>query len=523
MSEPEKHELMDLPMFGSERPTGGRRAGRVRGGFRLPGEPEPAGRVPAAPPLVSRVVPIRPALPASAFGSASPSVDGVDWAEVARFRGDVAKRLPGRVGGGASDRAEEEAAGWSVIRQLLEEDTASSVARTGELRSPEAQEALAQAIFDSVFRLGRLQPLVDDPAIENILVYGCDRVVVEYADGSMRQLPPVADSDADLVGFIAFVASRADNPRSFTPAHPSLNLTLADGSRLAASLETGRVSLVIRRHRIRRVTLADLVEWGSLSEVMADFLRAAVRARKSIVVSGAQGAGKTTLVRALCAEIPRMEIVGTFESERELFLPEIEGQHAVVFDWEMRAGSGERAEDGSLAGRRTTGSQVTSSFRFRADRQIVGEVLGAEAMDMIKVMESGTGSISTTHAANARLAVHKLITCAMEAGPHVSHDLVSAKLAATLDLVVQMHSEVTPIDDFGQVAQKRRYVSEIVEVTPGEWPRGISFTTVFRRLPGQPGVADTRPDSIWDDLVAAGLDEVGFEREAAEHHTGGLR
>ena len=78
------------------------------------------------------------------------------------------------------------------------------------------------------------------------------------------------------------------------------------------------------------------------------------------------------------------------------------------------------------------------------------------------------------------------------------------QLAATLDLVVQMHSEVTPIDDFGQVAQKRRYVSEIVEVTPGEWPRGISFTTVFRRLPGRPGVADTRPDSIWDDLVAAG-------------------
>lgn len=513
MSELEERELMDLPMFGSDKPAGGRRPGRVRGGFRVPGEPESA-----APAPVSRVVPIRPE-----YATAAQPAGDVDWAEVARFRGDVAKRLPGRVGGGVADRSEEEAAGWAVIRQVLEEDTATSVARTGELRSPEAQEALAQAIFDSVFRLGRLQPLVDDPRVENILVYGCDRVVVEYADGSMRQLPPVADSDADLVGFIAFVASRADNPRSFTPAHPSLNLTLADGSRLAASLETGRVSLVIRRHRIRRVTLADLVEWGSLSEVMADFLRAAVRARKSIVVSGAQGAGKTTLVRALCAEIPRMEIVGTFESERELFLPEIDGQHAVVFDWEMRAGSGERSEDGSLAGQRTTGSQVTSSFRFRADRQIVGEVLGAEAMDMIKVMESGTGSISTTHAANARLAVHKLITCAMEAGPHVSHDLVSAKLAATLDLVVQMHSEVTPIDDFGQVAQKRRYVAEIVEVTPGEWPRGIAFTTVFRRLPGRCGVADTRPDSIWDDLVAAGLDEVGFEREAAEHHTGGLR
>ncbi|MBI5027336.1 MAG: Flp pilus assembly complex ATPase component TadA, partial [Actinobacteria bacterium] len=329
-------------MFDSQRPAPVRRPGRVRGGFRVPDEPTSDTYV-----VPSRVVPIRAATSGSVFGSASPAVDGVDWTEVARFRGEVAKRLPGRVGGVAS-REREEAEGWAVIRQLLDEDSAATLARSGEIRTTDAQQRLAQAIFDSVFRLGRLQPLVDDPRVENILVYGCDRVVVEYADGSMLQLPPVADSDADLIDFVAFVASRADNPRSFTPAHPSLNLTLADGSRLAASLETGRVSLVIRRHRIRRVTLADLVEWGSLSDVMADFLRAAVRARKSIVVSGAQGAGKTTLVRALCAEIPRMEIVGTFESERELFLPDIEGQHAVVFDWEMRAGSGERAEDGSL-------------------------------------------------------------------------------------------------------------------------------------------------------------------------------
>ena len=118
MSEPEhEDDLLGLPMFDSQRPAPVRRPGRVRGGFRVPDEP--TSDTPAVP---SRVVPIRPAPSGSVFGSASPAVDGVDWTEVARFRGEVAKRLPGRVGGVAS-REREEAEGWSVIRQLLDEDT----------------------------------------------------------------------------------------------------------------------------------------------------------------------------------------------------------------------------------------------------------------------------------------------------------------------------------------------------------------------------------------------------------------
>ncbi|MCA0251356.1 MAG: Flp pilus assembly complex ATPase component TadA [Actinobacteria bacterium] len=492
----------ELPMYA------GRRPGRVRSNYRHPDE---AGGMPEA------LAPAGEVIPAGASADPPRPVGPVDWKEVARLRGEVARRLADRLVQIAG-QVEEEAEGWTVIRELLAKELKTNVTLRAIAPGEAEEEALAQAIFDSTFGLGRLQPLVDDHRVENILVVGHERVVVEHSDGSMHQMPAVADSDAELVDSIRFIAGRSDNPRSFTPSHPFLNLTLSDGSRLAASLETGRPSLVIRRHRIRKVTLNDLVEWGTISEVMADFLSAAVRARKSILVSGAQGAGKTTLVRALCAEIPRMEVVATFESERELFLPELEGQHAVVFDWEMRAGSGERSADGQLAGQRTTANQITSSFRFRADRQIVGEVLGAEAMDMIKVMESGTGSLSTTHAANASVAVNKIITCALEAGPHISHDLVAAKLAATLDLVVQMHSEITPIDDFGQIAQKRRYVSEIVEVTPGEWPRGFALTTVFRKVPGRPAVAQTRADSIWGDLVAAGFNQAAFEREATTAH-----
>lgn len=126
----ERPDLLDLPMFGSDPDRGARRPGRVRGGFRFPEEP-------AEPPVAEkpRVVPIRPQQATPAL-----PVAGVDWAEVTRFRSDVAKLLPARVGG-VSDRSAEEAAGWSVIRQLLDEEAASSIAKTGDMRSVADQEA----------------------------------------------------------------------------------------------------------------------------------------------------------------------------------------------------------------------------------------------------------------------------------------------------------------------------------------------------------------------------------------------
>ncbi|MGB0191891.1 MAG: ATPase, T2SS/T4P/T4SS family, partial [Nocardioides sp.] len=169
-----------------------------------------------------------------------------------------------------------------------------------------------------------------------------------------------------------------------------------------------RPSVVIRRHRLMEITLDDLVERQMLTPVAASFLRAAVRARKSIVVSGSQGAGKTTLVRALCAEIDPLEAIGTFETEYELHLHEL-GRHRIVHPWEARPGSGERGLDGRMAGEFTLDDAMVDSFRFNLARQIVGEVRGKEVWAMIKAMESGTGSISTTHASDAVAAIRKLV------------------------------------------------------------------------------------------------------------------
>lgn len=507
---------LDLPILAVVAPAA-RPPGRVRSSFDYGGrDPDPAGPNPIPGPAARHWEPTGvTSIEAHQGPLPSPSVrsrGSVDWRAVPGLRAEVSRRLADQMGEARWDRATQESEGRELIRKVLEEDTADAIARVGEIRSLADQEALAQAVFDACFGLGRLQPLVDDDTVENIMITGCDRVLVERADGTIWRADAVSDTDEELVEFLGFLAARADNPRSFTPSQPSLHLTLPGGSRLAAARDTARVSVVIRRHRVRQVTLDDMVTWGSLSAVTASFLRAAVKARLSIVVSGDQGAGKTTLLRALCAEIDPSESIGTFESEFELFLHEMPEQHHSVHAWEVREGSGERAVDGRVAGSRTTAEQIVDSFRFNLRRQILGEIRGPEVWSMVKLMESGSGSISTTHSASASQTMRKLITCAMEAGPQISQELAATKLADTVDLVVHIACDIET-GPAGAVGRKHRYVEEILQVTPGERPRGYATNVVFGRVPGDCAVAHTRPDALMDALVAHGFDTEGFELE----------
>jgi Flp pilus assembly CpaF family ATPase len=158
---------------------------------------------------------------------------------------------------------------------------------------------------------------------------------------------------------------------------------------------------------------------------------------------------------------------------------------------------------------------VIDSFRFTLSRQILGEIRGPEVWSMIKLMESGAGSLSTTHAADAYSTMRKLITCAMEAGPHVTMELAATKLADTIDFIVQMTCEIvtTPVG-----RRKVRRVAEILAVEPGEENKRYSLTSIFRAVPGGVGVADTPPPGrILDQLVAHGFDYTAFLTEADAH------
>nr|WP_269812895.1 ATPase, T2SS/T4P/T4SS family [Ornithinimicrobium sediminis] len=507
--------------------------GRRRGGFTLtpPAEPPDTN---GTPPETTTGVAHQPELPGpGGGGNVVPlhagdgrvsaggvwSGSGVDWELVASLRQQTADRLSQEgQPTGEEDRGAQQERGRVIITDLLHQEATERL-RAGETAwEPEVQEALARAVFDAVFGLGRLQPLVDDPQVENIMIFGHDQVTVELTGGKQVAAAPVADSDEELVDFLMFVASRSEvNARSFSPSHPELHLRLDGGARLAAQAwVTPRPQVVIRRHRLTQVSLDDLVALGTLSGVAASFLAAVVRSGRSVVVSGAQGAGKTTMVRALCHEIPKYEVIGTFETEYELHLHEMRDRHPYVFAWEARPGSGEVGPDGQRAGAFSLDQALHGSFRMNLNRQIVGEVRGPEAAAMLKAMQSGSGSISTTHAAHAVGAVEKLVTCVMESGQHATHEFALRAVASGVDVVVHVTKQTHPGPDGS--AQVSRFVSQIIAVALGEEQTGYAVTHVFT---ADPGATVASPDVLPDeyrDLARFGFDLAGFTQ--AQEGTG---
>lgn len=492
----------DLPLFRAPKEPS---RGRIRGTFSLTGQP----------PVTTVIAPQR--LPITR-PEQTPFAGAVDWALVAAIRQRASDGLSATLGTDRSraSAAEQREQGRRIITELLDAEAADRVTSGAPAWSRQEQAATAIAVEDALFGLGRLQPLVDDDQVENIIITGHDQVRLELTDGRLVDGPAVADSDRELIDFLVFLASRSEvNARPFSEAQPRLHLRLDGGARLAAAAwVTPRPSVVIRRHRLNRVTLADLVELGTLSDVAASFLAAAVKARRSIVVAGAQGAGKTTLVRALCAQIPPHEAIGTFETEYELHLHEMPEQHPIVFAWEARPGSGERGPDGRQAGEFTLSEALFDSFRFNLSRQIVGEVRGHEILAMLKAMESGAGSISTTHARTAEGAIGKLVTCALEAGPHVTHDYAIRAIASAIDIIVHVHLNTTAGPD--DTWQRRRWVSEVITVAQGEREKGYAIQHAFRARPGTTVATPHVLDDSYRDLDAYGFDVDAYHRDGQD-------
>ena len=437
----------------------------------------------------------------------------MDWAQVRAFRQQAAELLTTQLRdrSGLDEEARREI-GRGLIVAMLRDHADTLLAKGGQPPTPAQEHAMAGAIFDALFNLGRLQPLVDLTDVENIEITGCDPVYLDYGDGRGEMVPPIADSDEELIEAVAFMAARSgvvagSGERAFSPATPILDLTLRGGLRLAArAWISPRPLVVIRRHRFTDVDLEDLRRLTMLDGAAAALLSAAMRANKTIVISGAQGAGKTTLARALCNELDPWERIGTIETEYELLLHTMPERHRRVVALEARPGTGERTPDGRAAGEITLDDLLYSALRLNLSRIVVGEVRGREILPLIKAAQAGAGTLSTTHAYGARAAIERLVTCALEAGPHITQDYAYLQIASHVDLIVQISVD----DQTPHGGRKHRYVSEIIEVDRGEGGRP-AVTDVFAPGPDGRAVPRTRP-SFLADLERAGFDPAWLDQ-----------
>jgi Flp pilus assembly CpaF family ATPase len=345
----------------------------------------------------------------------------------------------------------------SLIIQILEDYARLEITDGRTPPSAEDEASLASAIHSALFGVGRLQPLLDDPEVENVDINGCDQVFVQYGDGREEKHPDVAESDEELVELIQVLAAHTGlASRPFDSANPQLDLRLPDGSRLSAVMNVcSRPSISIRKARLGRVFLDDLVASGTVTPELGSFLKAAVSARKNIMVAGSTNVGKTTMLRALANDIPTWERLITVERALELGLGEFEDLHPNVVAFEERLPNSEGLGAVNMA------DLVRRSLRMNPSRVIVGEVLGDEIVTMLNAMSQGNdGSLSTIHANSSVEVFNRISTYAIQSQERLPIEATQMLIAGALDFVVFMRK----INDYAEGGRLVRIVESVREV-----------------------------------------------------------
>jgi pilus assembly protein CpaF len=308
----------------------------------------------------------------------------------------------------------------------LHERIRALVDREAGLLDDGARARLAARVAQRSFGLGPLEPLLGDPTVDEVMVNGPDQVWVERA-GRIEPTGACFSDEAALRHAIERIL--APLGRRVDEAEPFCDARLPDGSRVnvvVAPLALDGSVLTIRRFRPRGFGPDDLVANGTWAAPLRDLLASAVRARCNILISGGTGSGKTTTLNALTEFIGDSERIVTVEDAAELRL-----RHAHVVRLEARPASLEGR--GEVTVRRL----VRNALRMRPDRIVVGEVRGAEALDMLSAMSSGhDGSLSTVHAGSPEEALRRVETLALMAGLGLPHEAVREQVAGALDLVV---------------------------------------------------------------------------------------
>ncbi|MCW2477434.1 CpaF family protein [Candidatus Symbiopectobacterium sp. NZEC151] len=299
---------------------------------------------------------------------------------------------------------------------------------TGQYLSSRVCNCLSELIADEITGYGPLRELMEDESVSDILVNGPERIFVERA-GKLELVDKRFISNEQLIDIARRLVARVG--RRVDDSQPLVDARMPDGSRLnvvIAPVALDGASISIRKFGSGQRTLANLIEYGSMNEMMANFLVIASRCRVNIIVSGGTGSGKTTLLNAMSHYIDEGERVLTLEDAAELRLQQ---PHVVRLETRMAGAENQ--------GQITMRHLVVNALRMRPDRIIIGECRGEEAFEMLQAMNTGhDGSMSTLHANSPRDALARLESMVMMSSAALPLTAIRRNIVSAIHIVVQV-------------------------------------------------------------------------------------
>jgi pilus assembly protein CpaF len=318
------------------------------------------------------------------------------------------------------DRTEVSNVIAGVVRDLLDRESIPL--------NVEERDRLISQVLDEIFGLGPLQPLMEDPTVDDVLVDTHAKVLVERG-GRLYDTDVRFQDNKHLMQVIDRIVSGVG--RRIDDSSPMVDARLPDGSRVNAVIPPLAVDgpqLSIRKFKAEVLQVDDLINFGTLSEPLAELLEGVVKSRLNVLISGGTGSGKTTLLNVLSSFVPPAERLVTIEDSAELQL-----RQPRVVRLETRTAN---VEGEGAVGQRQL---VINALRMRPDRIVVGEVRGSEAIDMLQAMNTGhDGSLTTLHSNSPRDALNRLETMVAMANLNLPERAVRQQIASAIDIVIQL-------------------------------------------------------------------------------------
>jgi pilus assembly protein CpaF len=394
--------------------------------------------------------------------------------------------------------------GPELFKQDGSEDLTDQVYRavTQELaldRTPltrEERREIVRQLTDDILGYGPIEPLLRDDSVTEVMVNGFDKVYVER-NGKLERTDVRFVDESHVMRIIDKIVSQIG--RRVDESSPMVDARLPDGSRVNAiipPLALNGPTLTIRKFSRDPYTINDLITFGTLTARSAQFLAAGVKGKLNVLISGGTGTGKTTTLNAVSAFIPGDERIVTIEDAAEL---QLQQEHVITLE--------SRPSNIEGSGEIKIRELVRNALRMRPDRIIVGEVRGAETLDMLQAMNTGhEGSLTTIHANSPRDALSRLETLVMTGGVELPHRAIREQIASAFDLLIQIQ----------RLVDGSRRVTHITEVL-GMEADVVTMQDIFVASPPSEEEGHNGAHRLLSPLRATGLKPHFLEKLAANN------